>query len=1265
MALVLVLASCLVKAQVFTPLPCAHSLTSNPNPIPLINSPLLSSTNCGKVSLDYQNKYRLQNYFKPNIGSYLPIITIPVNIVVFGEDNGTGFPFHIAPNQLDDSGNPIIASYYDINGVEIPNPYTTSSPNVQWFQRWFNFSYEHPAAPTGTGIVNPSSLPDCRIRVKILHYYFYCNSSILNDNNGNQYNLDYNAMHHHFTYNPEQTTKLNCYITKYFNIAGAAGHSPETNYNNKTIPYISSGSQYYNYSQNWAGDFFYFSQHMPHELGHRFNLNHIYNTETTSSTDIDFLDDVFGNPAVNQLNSNLMGGQSATEVSPKQMGRMHRELSTDYDNGLGHQIRHFAYGYSSAPHNITSNETWDFTFKSYNDIVVKSGATLTLKCRLEMVREAQILVEKGAKLIIDGGTVTSALNAGPEHEGLWQGIRVCGDPTKNQAQSNQGFVELKNGALIENADIAIQLNTPNSWTGGGGIAKGTNSTIRNCHKGVHIAAYANFNSTSNFTNCIFETTADLINGQNPETFIEGYVFKGLIINSCTFRNTNPNANTLAKLGTGIYLESAKASIKGISTGAVDYCNENDPNWNKCTFENLQYGVYLKNIGTPSNSNIFTSMVSGCYFTKCQYAIYNRGMYAASINRNKIKLGGNTLWFTDNQGVRQESGTGYSIQENCVENIGGNTGYPTGIVVLNTGGDNNQVYKNTTINAKTGFLSNGKNRTATPTNQKFKGLQFLCNQNQGTQEHNIAVKYYLDANNDPLVGIRQYQGGLGNLTNVRAAGNEFVGSCSTYQVYNYVTLQYDTYYSSNSDIHLSNNSVNAFTYFYEPSITNQVPTCYFLPNTIVGTTPYISPISTTNINNCPSNFSGGGGGGILNANQKQQLLANYTIHNSQYLAALIVYNSIIDNGNTQSLLQSINTTMPSNANDLKAMMLSNSPNLSDEVIKKLSGDNTILTNADLLTIIASNPDVAHNEELLKMLKEKANPMDDWMIELLRDAGEYETDRTLVEQIFAEAQYQRENDAWTMVRDLLTDTISDTLNHAELHSWLTIIGTPSAKYMIAEDLYAMGNFQGTMDILNNMVEKELDRYEVIELNGLKMWYELIRNVELSDRNLQSLKEDELNTLRSIAGDSKNRNYGIAAVMAANVINDYKADEYPPITVYPDDNATGRRSTHATATNKVRTHKKYVKNTEGSVNESSLTKIYPIPADNTLQLDISKTNNAVLLLIFDATGKQVLNLPIVGKQNVSIDTHAFNNGSYTYQLINDKQSIVSKGKLVIEHK
>ena len=145
-----------------------------------------SIQNCSKTSSDWLNHFRLPNSYKPTATSYIGIKTIPINMVIFGEDDGSLFPFHIGTDM------PNMATYYDMNGIEIPNPYTTTSQDVDLFEAWINRPFQNPEPPLGAGIYyngpgpeddvpysfeicNPSSLPDSKIRFIINHFYFYKN----------------------------------------------------------------------------------------------------------------------------------------------------------------------------------------------------------------------------------------------------------------------------------------------------------------------------------------------------------------------------------------------------------------------------------------------------------------------------------------------------------------------------------------------------------------------------------------------------------------------------------------------------------------------------------------------------------------------------------------------------------------------------------------------------------------------------------------------------------------------------------------------------------------------------------------------------------------------------------------------------------------------------------------------------------------------------------------------------------------------------------
>ncbi|MBK7270907.1 MAG: hypothetical protein IPI07_15825 [Flavobacteriales bacterium] len=101
-----------------------------------------------------------------------------------------------------------------------------------------------------------------------------------------------------------------------------------------------------------------------------------------------------------------------------------------------------------------------------SDIRVTNGAVLTITSTVEMGPHRGIIVEPGAKLVVDGGTLTSRCF------GFWRGIEVHGNSLEHQypytQPGHQGMVEVKGGAVIEHAREGVRLWDPGnygSWAG--------------------------------------------------------------------------------------------------------------------------------------------------------------------------------------------------------------------------------------------------------------------------------------------------------------------------------------------------------------------------------------------------------------------------------------------------------------------------------------------------------------------------------------------------------------------------------------------------------------------------------------------------------------------------------------------------------------------------------------------------------------------------------------------------------------------------------
>ena len=91
-------------------------------------------------------------------------------------------------------------------------------------------------------------------------------------------------------------------------------------------------------------------------------------------------------------------------------------------------------------------------------VVIKSGTTITVNCEVQMGDDKEIVVEQGAKLVVNGGTITSIC------EKPWRGIKAYGG-------DDSYVVEIKNGSRINNTSQgAVSMFHDGGWLLGTGNA---------------------------------------------------------------------------------------------------------------------------------------------------------------------------------------------------------------------------------------------------------------------------------------------------------------------------------------------------------------------------------------------------------------------------------------------------------------------------------------------------------------------------------------------------------------------------------------------------------------------------------------------------------------------------------------------------------------------------------------------------------------------------------------------------------------------------
>ena len=309
---------------------------------------------------------------------------------------------------------------------------------------------------------------------------------------------------------------------------------------------------------------------------------------------------------------------------------------------------------SSGVININSNTHWNSNHNVIGEVIINSGATLTIDNNaLIQFADSKLIgnpitgitVNQGGHLIVNTAILTS-IQACSTGNAMWDGVIAYGNPTTTQ-NTTQGIIFMNGNTLhpstISNARIGILLGyigsthfiTPH---GGGSYAKCTNATFLNNNIDVQTVPYLsptnpNANNTS-FTNCTF-TGNQLLNdpsyvdaaGHQRTTLQHVYLngVKGITFGNCKF--FTDVSGSLASLITddrsiGIYSTDAMFTISGPNPMPTTPTN---------TFQNLRYGIYA----TATNA-ANTYGVSYTDFTNCFASIYQSNINYSNVTFNQFR-----------------------------------------------------------------------------------------------------------------------------------------------------------------------------------------------------------------------------------------------------------------------------------------------------------------------------------------------------------------------------------------------------------------------------------------------------------------------------------------------------------------------------------------------------------------------------------------------------------------------------------------------------
>jgi hypothetical protein len=349
-------------------------------------------------------------------------------------------------------------------------------------------------------------------------------------------------------------------------------------------------------------------------------------------------------------------------------------------------------------------------------------------------------------------------------------------------------------------------------------------------------------------------------------------------------------------------------------------------------------------------------------------------------------------------------------------------HTVGIVVNNSGEENNDIYNNTCTNLFAGILAQNINRNETG---QF-GLEIKCN-DLSTCEYDIAVTAdtaYKD------VGIKSNQGSNDN-DRTAPANNIF-----SYTHNNPVS----DYYNEGGDI--------VYWYLNDTlSMVNLIPVNHSNPE--VNPQKNLFDLGTfSKDENCPSSFTSSGGG--VEENRSKMAEAETKIDSTKNLLTLLV-----DGGNTEALSTEVETSFPDEAIELRNELIATSPYLSDSVMVNTVEQENVLSEAMVTEILMANPQSAKSDTVQQALDNRFHQLsDDQRTDI--DQGWFVTSaKESLDANLAYYQAQRQQALNNIIRVFRNDSLCEASSDSII-SVLLSENSLSAKYALAFEYFTKGDY-----------------------------------------------------------------------------------------------------------------------------------------------------------------------------------------------------------------
>lgn len=311
------------------------------------------------------------------------------------------------------------------------------------------------------------------------------------------------------------------------------------------------------------------------------------------------------------------------------------------------------------------------------NLVINSGATISVNTRIEFRENSKLIVKPGAKLIIEGnGLLTKC----PDAE-YWQGIIIEGLNNYILGTGTGGEVEIRNGGTVEYAKIGVnKVNQINSQSGNyqsvtsanvGNLIISSSGTIQNCEIGVRLNSVG---ALYGFGPGVESSTIEDAFFRNNKTGIQLNHNHGLSLNRNTFEYndygieaTNSSAdvydNNFADYDVSIMINALYPSLSGFNIERNAFTNGFAVYTE--TLNNAEYLFINQNVSI--SAPIFTHGLTDYQVTSNDVIDCFRGMEFSATGSDNANLVYSNSFSNNGTGVNVDGNNNMEYRFNCFEN----------------------------------------------------------------------------------------------------------------------------------------------------------------------------------------------------------------------------------------------------------------------------------------------------------------------------------------------------------------------------------------------------------------------------------------------------------------------------------------------------------------------------------------------------------------------------------------------------------------------